>query len=206
MVFHWSLSDIKSPQIPRTLLSILADLQKYCSLKSPLVLLFPSPPVSLSILWWLYPATNLQVVITLFLLIIIWQKYLKRRIYISNLFVLKCLLGALTILTFICISNEIYMIIWQIYLKPNHYVQFIIMKQLCLCGGVRLAQRGYILALGGDLWYLRTSRHRVLQVATLLNEQSLTWWSIDQQHFGSYWSRRAGGDDLYDQSSGHVKP
>ena len=31
MVFHWSLSDHKSPQVSRTLLGILADVKKCCS-------------------------------------------------------------------------------------------------------------------------------------------------------------------------------
>ena len=54
MVFHRSSSDSKSPQVSRTLLSILADLNNavVCGLSS-LVLLFPSPSVPLSILWWL---------------------------------------------------------------------------------------------------------------------------------------------------------
>ena len=60
MVFHRCLSDSKSPQISRTLLSILADLKKFRW--SPLVLLFPSPPVPLSILWWLYLSCQLQLV------------------------------------------------------------------------------------------------------------------------------------------------
>ena len=43
MVSHWSLNDNKSPQVSRTLLSILADLNNGWS---PPVLLFPSPLVT----------------------------------------------------------------------------------------------------------------------------------------------------------------
>ena len=54
MDFHWSLSDSKSPQVSRTLLNILAVLNNVVVGWSPLVLLFPSPPVPLIIFWWLY--------------------------------------------------------------------------------------------------------------------------------------------------------
>ena len=40
MVFHWSLSDNKSPQVPRTLLSILADL------KNAVVLMVSTRPLT----------------------------------------------------------------------------------------------------------------------------------------------------------------
>ena len=43
MNFHWSLSDIKSPEVSGTLLRILSDLNKFGL--SPPVPLFPSPPV-----------------------------------------------------------------------------------------------------------------------------------------------------------------
>ena len=57
MVFHWSLSDNKSPQVSRTLLSILADL------KNAVVWMVPtSPPILVSILWWLYQEHQLQLV------------------------------------------------------------------------------------------------------------------------------------------------
>ena len=54
MVFHRSLSDSMSPQVSRTLLSILADLN------NAVVLLFPSPLVPLSIFWRLYRVHRLQ--------------------------------------------------------------------------------------------------------------------------------------------------
>ena len=63
MVVHWSLSDIKFPQISRTLLSILADLNN-AVVWSPLILLFPSPPVPLLIILWLYQEHQLQLVYT----------------------------------------------------------------------------------------------------------------------------------------------
>ena len=46
MVFHWSLSDSKSPQFLRTLLGILADLNNAVVWMVSLVLLFPSPCTS----------------------------------------------------------------------------------------------------------------------------------------------------------------
>ena len=51
--FHWSLRDSKSPQVSRTFLSIE---------QSPPVPLFPSPPVLVLILWWLYQECQLQLV------------------------------------------------------------------------------------------------------------------------------------------------
>ena len=50
MVFHWSLSDSKSPQFSRTLLSILADLNNAVVWMVSTCPLFLSPPVPLSIL------------------------------------------------------------------------------------------------------------------------------------------------------------
>ena len=55
MVSHWSLNDSKSPKVSRTLLRIQADLSN-----APLVLLFPSPLVHVSILLWLYQEYQLQ--------------------------------------------------------------------------------------------------------------------------------------------------
>ena len=48
MVFHWSLSDIKSPRISRTLLSILADLN------NALVWMFSIRPLYFQVLQFLY--------------------------------------------------------------------------------------------------------------------------------------------------------
>ena len=50
-VFHWSLSDSKSSQDSRTLLSILADHNKA---------VVPRHPVSLPVLWWLYQEHQIQ--------------------------------------------------------------------------------------------------------------------------------------------------
>ena len=57
--FHWSLSDSKSPQVSRTLLSILTDLLFGWS---PLVVLFLSLPVHLQDLWIPFRVYQLQVV------------------------------------------------------------------------------------------------------------------------------------------------
>ena len=51
MFFHWSLSDNKSPQVSRTLLSILADITSAVVRWSPLLLLFPITSVPVLILW-----------------------------------------------------------------------------------------------------------------------------------------------------------
>ena len=60
-------------------------------------------------------------------------------------------------------------------------------------------QRGYLLAVGGDPWCLRTG----------------SWWlsstwpenrvvkSLATHHFGPYWARRAVGEARSDQSAGH---
>ena len=44
MVFHWSLSDSKSPQVSRTLLSILADLNNTLTVSTYLVIFKSSSP------------------------------------------------------------------------------------------------------------------------------------------------------------------
>ena len=63
MVSHWSLSDLKSPQVSRTLLSILTDLNNAVGwMVSTRLLLFPSPPVPVPFLWWLYQKHQLQLV------------------------------------------------------------------------------------------------------------------------------------------------
>ena len=57
MVSHWSLSDNKFLQVSRTLVFWLIFIVLsfgWC----PLVLLFPSHPVPLSIIWWLIECTN----------------------------------------------------------------------------------------------------------------------------------------------------
>ena len=71
MVFQWSLSDSKSPQISRTLLSILIPL-------------FPSPPVSLPILWWLLRMHRLQLVLPSLLFMAFWHQQTKMICYWSS--------------------------------------------------------------------------------------------------------------------------
>ena len=46
MIFHWSLSDNKSPQVSRTILSILANLNNTVVWMVSIVILFPSPLLS----------------------------------------------------------------------------------------------------------------------------------------------------------------
>ena len=70
---------------------------------------------------------------------------------------------------------------------------------LHLCRGVNPPQRGYLLAVGGDPWCLRTG----------------SWWlsstwpenqvvkSLATHHFGPYWARRAVGEARSNQSAGH---
>ena len=59
MVFHWSLSDNKSPGLFSVFCPILTVLSFGWS---SLVFLFPILPVSLPVLWWLYQADQLQLV------------------------------------------------------------------------------------------------------------------------------------------------
>ena len=61
MVSHWSLSDSKSPQVPRILLSILAYLNARVWMVSTRPLI-SSPPVSLQVILWLYCGRQLQLV------------------------------------------------------------------------------------------------------------------------------------------------
>ena len=73
-------------------------------------------------------------------------------------------------------------------------------RWLHLCRGVNPPpQRGYLLAMDGDLWCLRTG----------------SWWlsstwpenrvvkSLATHHFGPYWARRAVGEARSDQLAGH---
>ena len=62
LIFLLSLSDSKSPQASRTLFSILTDLNNVVFWMTPLVLLFPSLPVSVPVLWWPYRVHQLQLV------------------------------------------------------------------------------------------------------------------------------------------------
>ena len=96
------------------------------------------------------------------------------------------------------------------YLKRYNYVQIVLIRYrpvswgcrirwLHLCRGVKPPQRGYLLAVGGDPWCLRTG----------------SWWlsstwpenrvveSLATHHFGPYWARRAVGEARSDQSAGH---
>ena len=61
MISPWSLSDSKSPQVPWTLLGILADLNN--AGWSPLVLLFLSITVPVPILWELFQVPQLQLIL-----------------------------------------------------------------------------------------------------------------------------------------------
>ena len=63
MVFHWSLSDSKSPRDSRTLLSILADLNNAVVwMVSTCPLISKSSNSCTKILCWLYRADQLQIV------------------------------------------------------------------------------------------------------------------------------------------------
>ena len=65
MVFYWSFSDSKIPQVSRTLPSILTDLYNTVVWKSPLVLQSlhqTSSPILVPKFWWLYRAHQLQLV------------------------------------------------------------------------------------------------------------------------------------------------
>ena len=79
IVFHWSLSDRKSAHVSKNILNILADLNN--SGWSPLVLLFLSFPVSLSILRGLFQVHQLQVVLPSHLCPIVCS--LARCVYLS---------------------------------------------------------------------------------------------------------------------------
>ena len=65
MVFHCHcLSDSKSPQVFRTLLSILSDLDDWMLFGWSRLVLFPSPVVPLLIIFWPYKEHQLQLVRT----------------------------------------------------------------------------------------------------------------------------------------------
>ena len=80
MVFHWSLRDSYSPQVSRTLLSILANLNSSVILK---VFLFPILLVSSSLLWWLYQVHRLQSVSPSLTCSIVFQSSCKVQALIS---------------------------------------------------------------------------------------------------------------------------
>ena len=65
MVSHWSLSDNKSPQVSRPIFRIMTNLNKSVVWSIPLLLLFPSPPVSLSRLCWVYRELQFRLVLPL---------------------------------------------------------------------------------------------------------------------------------------------
>ena len=56
-IFHWSPIDLKSPELFLVFWPISTMLSFGWS---SLILLFPSPPVPVSILWWMYRACQLQ--------------------------------------------------------------------------------------------------------------------------------------------------
>ena len=63
IVFHWSLSDSKSPQAPWTLYSILDIPAMLLFGWSPLIIIFPSPHIPVLISWRLYRAPQLQLIL-----------------------------------------------------------------------------------------------------------------------------------------------
>ena len=83
MVSHWILSDNKSPQVSRTLLSILANLSNALVWMIPLVLLFSNTPVPLPIFWLLYEKHQLQLVSPSLSCSPIFSNFLERSRYLS---------------------------------------------------------------------------------------------------------------------------
>ena len=125
MVSHWSLSDSKSSQVFRTLLSILVDLNNvvvfYGFLSS---FLFPSPPDPLSILCWLYRTHQLQLVSPLHWCFIVFFSSLARFRYLSLFRFLSAvvswngqvdyLAGSLFLLLTITRSGRLFKIWWSV--------------------------------------------------------------------------------------------
>ena len=83
MVFHWILNDSKSPQVFRTFLSILADLNNSVVwMVSPCPLISKSPSHFTNTLWIvpgaqiitgiMSPSYSLIIIITVIIIIIIW--------------------------------------------------------------------------------------------------------------------------------------
>ena len=64
MVFHWSLNDSKSPQVSRTLLCVLANLNNVVVWMVPFVLLFPTLPIFVPILLVTAPRAPITIGIT----------------------------------------------------------------------------------------------------------------------------------------------
>ena len=62
MVSHWSLSDDKSTQVSRTLLSILADLNNAVAWTVFTRPIISNPPIHVPIFWWLTQEHQLQLV------------------------------------------------------------------------------------------------------------------------------------------------
>ena len=83
IVFHWSLSDSKSPQVSRTLLSILVNHNNAVVWMVWTFFLFSSLLVPSPILWWLYRAHQLQLVPPLPLCFIVFFSSLARSRYLS---------------------------------------------------------------------------------------------------------------------------
>ena len=82
MVFYWSLSDIKSSQVSKILVSILANLNNGVVWMVLLVLLFPSPLALLPILWWQYRQRQLQLVLLSLLSPTVFFSSLARSTYL----------------------------------------------------------------------------------------------------------------------------
>ena len=78
MVFHGSLSDSKSPQVSNTIVSILGDLNN-----ALLVLLFPSPPGFVPIIWWLYQEHQSQLALLSLSYSTVFFDYPARSMYLS---------------------------------------------------------------------------------------------------------------------------
>ena len=63
MVFHWDLSDNKSPRVSRNLLSIQADFDNNVFWMAPICpFLFPSLLIPLPLFWRLFQVHKLQLV------------------------------------------------------------------------------------------------------------------------------------------------
>ena len=85
MVFHRRLSDSKSPQVSRTLLSILATLINVVWMVSTR-LLYLCPSVPVPILWWLYQAQQLQLVSLLLLCYVLFFQFSNKVLVPISLF------------------------------------------------------------------------------------------------------------------------
>ena len=81
-VFHWSLSNSKSHQVSRTLLSILTSTMLLFGW-SPFVLRFPTPPALLLSLWKLFQVHQLHLISLFPSCSIVFVSFLARSRYLS---------------------------------------------------------------------------------------------------------------------------